>query len=281
MIHDIKPIEIQLNRDFQNVCNWFLDNKLSIHLGEDKTKCILFTPKYKKNIIKVLNIFHNNLQIKQFSSVTYLGCILDEAMSGEEMASYGIRKINNKLNFLYRKQTFFSRFVRRMLCNAIIQPHFDYACTSWYLNLSKYFKNKLQVTQNKCIRFCLQKHSRTHISTEDFIAINWLPVATRVMQMVLCNVYHFLRKTCPIFIAQLFFLADHNSISTRSSSLRLMQPKRKTNAGLNSLSYAGPSYWNKLPYVLKVPMSLISFKHSIKKHFFDQMKNGKESVFNY
>ena len=29
------------NNDFSNLCKWFLDNKLSIHFGEDKTKSIL------------------------------------------------------------------------------------------------------------------------------------------------------------------------------------------------------------------------------------------------
>ena len=90
---------MQLNKDFNNICNWFVDNKLSIHLGEDKTKCILFAPKYKRNITKVLKFFCENLKIQQYSSVTYLGCILDEGMSGEEMAIYVIKKINNKLSF--------------------------------------------------------------------------------------------------------------------------------------------------------------------------------------
>ena len=30
-----------LNQNFCNLCDWFVDNKLSIHFGEDKTKCIL------------------------------------------------------------------------------------------------------------------------------------------------------------------------------------------------------------------------------------------------
>ena len=34
-----------LNQDFNSLCDWFLDNKLSIHFGEDKTKTILFSPK--------------------------------------------------------------------------------------------------------------------------------------------------------------------------------------------------------------------------------------------
>ena len=44
---DPKVIEKQLNEDFSNLCDWFVDNKLSIHFGEDKTKSILFTNKRK------------------------------------------------------------------------------------------------------------------------------------------------------------------------------------------------------------------------------------------
>ena len=36
-------IENVLNKEFANMCKWFVDNKLSIHFGEDKTKCILFS----------------------------------------------------------------------------------------------------------------------------------------------------------------------------------------------------------------------------------------------
>ena len=62
--------ERQLNRDFKNICEWFVDNRLSIHFGEDKTKSILFASKQKiKNIIK-LKINYQNIQIKQNSKVT-------------------------------------------------------------------------------------------------------------------------------------------------------------------------------------------------------------------
>ena len=54
---DVQEIENKLNEDFEQVCNWFIDNKLSIHLGEDKTKCILFSPRYKKNLVKDLDIY--------------------------------------------------------------------------------------------------------------------------------------------------------------------------------------------------------------------------------
>ena len=42
---DVKEIERNLNKNFSNVCEWFVDNKLSIHFEEDETKCILFGTK--------------------------------------------------------------------------------------------------------------------------------------------------------------------------------------------------------------------------------------------
>ena len=45
--NDINKINQHMNKDFHNLCLWFVDNKLSIHFGENKTKYILFTNKQK------------------------------------------------------------------------------------------------------------------------------------------------------------------------------------------------------------------------------------------
>ena len=39
--NDVSKSEQNLNKNCSNICNWFVDNKLSTHFGEDKTKCIL------------------------------------------------------------------------------------------------------------------------------------------------------------------------------------------------------------------------------------------------
>ena len=44
---DVEEIEKQLSKDFENVSDWFVNNKFSIHFGEDKTKSILFASKLK------------------------------------------------------------------------------------------------------------------------------------------------------------------------------------------------------------------------------------------
>ena len=84
----------------------------------------------------------------------YLGCILDESLSRESMALKVIDKINSRLKFLHRQNRFSTFPLRRRLCNALIQPHFDYVCTAWFPNLSKKLRLKLQTTQNKRIMPC-------------------------------------------------------------------------------------------------------------------------------
>ena len=58
---DVVTIEHQLNKDFANLSKWFEDNKLSIHLCEDKTKCILFSSKQKLKNAGKLNIMYNGI----------------------------------------------------------------------------------------------------------------------------------------------------------------------------------------------------------------------------
>ena len=109
---DINEIEKQLNKDFQSICDWFVDNKLSIQFGDGKTKSILFASKFKTKKVRKLNIKYGNIQIKQHSKVKYLGCMLDETMSGQTMALSVINKINNKLKFLYQKNRFLTPTLR-------------------------------------------------------------------------------------------------------------------------------------------------------------------------
>ena len=174
---NVKDIEKQLNEDFASIWDWFVDNKLSIHFGEDKTKSILFASKRKIKKLQKLEIIYNNIRIKQHSRVTYLGCILEETMSRKSMANKVINKFNARLKFLHQKNKYLTPNLRLLLCNALIQPHFDYA---WYPNYSKKLKNIIQTLQNKCIRFCLQLDEMSHISQNFFETINWLPIKERV-----------------------------------------------------------------------------------------------------
>ena len=160
-----------------------------------------------------------------------LGCMLDESMSSETMALRVIEKINSRLKFLYRKNQFSDVPLRRLPCDALIQPHFDYACTVWYPNLSKKLEDKPQVAQSKCIRFCLQLQSRRHIYNEHFHKLNWLSINQRFQQYVTSTVFKFVQNKCPAYISEVFRPAENMRINTRNSFLMLNHPFHKTTTG--------------------------------------------------
>ena len=192
------------------------------------------------------------------------------------MALHVINKVNSRLKFLYRQNKFLSIPLRRLLCNAMIQPFFDYACNAWYPNLNKKLKTRLQAAQNKCIRFCLKLGDRSSLRSKDFEKINWLPIHERVSQYPVCSVYKFFAKSCPDYFDELYFPVENNGINTRFSFQKLTLPRRNTNIGQKALSYIGPFLWNNLQNTLKSATSINAFKHSIKNHYFNELKK-KES----
>ena len=163
---DFEQIEGVLNKEFSSLCEWFIDNKLSIHVGDDKT-------------------------------VEYLRCYLDSNLNGKSMTCRVLKRINTKLNFLWRQSNYLNYSSRRFLCHALIQPHFHCGCTSWYPLLSKALKIKLQIAQNKCIPFCLEFPPRGHISLSHFRKIDWLPVEHRVELCTSTTVFKYWKGIAP------------------------------------------------------------------------------------
>ena len=70
-------------------------------------------------------------------------------------------KINGKLKFMFRKQRCLYNSLRRLLLNALIQLHFDYACTSWFpmLNKRPAKKNAISAKQMDSLLFESKKHN--------------------------------------------------------------------------------------------------------------------------
>ena len=107
--NDANKTDKQLNKDFESIYDWFVDNKLIIHFGDDETKSILFAIKFKIKNVEKLNIKCGDIQFKQHSKVKYLVHMLDKTMFGETMVLFVINKINKKLKLLYQKNRFLTQ----------------------------------------------------------------------------------------------------------------------------------------------------------------------------
>ena len=81
--NDASKIEQNLN-NFLDIYDWFVDNKLSIHFGEDKTESILFGTKQKLNKTASLNIGYQG----------FIQAILSTAISPQRFSFFIVCLVN-------------------------------------------------------------------------------------------------------------------------------------------------------------------------------------------
>ena len=139
-------IQNTLSIELNAIRGWLEENKLSIHLG--KTESILIASKIRlatKIVARTdsLTISCGSVAIESKSKITYLGLTFDNDISFSSMGNSVIKKVNAKLKFLYRKSAFFGTNERKLLCSALVNPHFEYACNAWYRKVNAKVKHKL------------------------------------------------------------------------------------------------------------------------------------------
>ena len=132
-----------------------------MHTG--KTECIIFGSKWKLRKINIFSVECNGRTLKAQRSVKYLGLTLDDKLTRYATVNYIVKKVNGRLKFLYRLYNFVQK---NSICSALIQCHIDNACSSWYSGLNKQLKKKLQICQNKTVRFIKNLGPRSDIGTK-------------------------------------------------------------------------------------------------------------------
>ncbi len=168
----------------------------------------MFGSKRKLYKLHNFNVKCNDHTIVSQSSVKYLGSVLDNDLSGTSIVNNIIKKVNSRIRFLYRQNHCLNMELRQLLCSTLVQCHFDYASSSWYNGISKQLKNRLQVVQNKVVRFIHGYDSRTSLKVKDFSSIGWLNVQNRVKQLRLNHVHKIVNKKCPSYMNNNFRLVS-------------------------------------------------------------------------
>jgi hypothetical protein len=257
--NDPKTIEENLSTELNSLRQWLIQNKLSIHLG--KTESILFASRSNLCKCKEMSVKCNGICIKASTSVKYLGVMLNNDMTCKDMGNAVIAKINKKLKFLYRKREYFDFKARKLICSTLIQPDFDYAINAWYRGTTFAIKNRLQICQNKIIRYINSYDNRHHISASDFEKLKWLNVENRVNNIALNLMFKIHNNLAPSYLCNM--TPTSHPYATRGSILSYEQ-NRVGSKGMQTFQYNGVKLWNNLPVDIKSITTIDSFKHKIK-----------------
>ena len=135
----------------------------NFHYILERLNVFYLAPKENSKKFKILLLHVITILQRASDHVKYLGVIIDNHLSGEHIVDSIVHKVNNRLRFLYRQAMFLDVKCKMSLCSALITCHMDYACSFLVLWSYNYIaKKKLQVCQNKVVRFILDlphKHS--------------------------------------------------------------------------------------------------------------------------
>lgn len=271
IVSDKDPEKIRkiLRQNLESCYNWLVDNKMSLHMG--KTELILFGSKRKLKSFPNFSISCLGQDIKASSSVVYLGLELDQYLAGEQTAHKIIQKVNSRLKFLYRQVNCLDQNTKKIICSALVLCLFDYSISSWYGGISKLLVQKLQRTQNKVIRFILNKDSRYHINQSDFKSVGLLDIHSRAIQLRLNHVFNIFHETCPDYMQENFNrISNLHQYNTRGSEYNFQVPKTNT---ISSSTFYHHSIrdWSNLPNTIKSITQKNRFKKAVKSHLMNQI----------
>ena len=138
-----------------------------------------------------------------------------------------LKKASSRLKFLYRYSDILNTKSRKTLCSALIQCYFDYSSSSWYSGINKTLKKKLQIMQNKIIRFILKLDNRAHIGCKQWERVDMLRVSERVSQNKLTHIHKIWHNSSPVYLKERFYKICDTDLRkcTRSSLNNLFLPR--------------------------------------------------------
>ena len=151
--------------------------------------------------------------------------------------------------------------------SALVLPQFDYSISSWYAGIYKSLQHKLQIAQNKVVRFLLNCSPRTHLGRNEFRLANLLCIKDRAKQLRLNHMFNIFTGTCPPYIMLLLFarLSDMYSYETRGNQFNFHVPKVNT-VSKQSFYYNCITDWNSLPNYIKAIETITRFKLTVKNY---------------
>ena len=141
-----------------------------------------------------------------------------------------------------------------MLTSALIQCHFDYVSTAWFFNLNKTSKDKLQVAQNKIVRFILNLHHRSRITLTELDRAGILSVSDRARQLRLNHMFNVHHQITPSYLFHI-----ERKYNTQGTRYNYVTTSVHSIANNNFLTI-GCKEWNALPETLKSLPSKETFK---------------------
>lgn len=240
-----------INSDLSAISSWAFSNGLVLNPNKTQAIAIYKTP-IRDQLAPVMLGSH---VIQYVSHVNTLGVRLNETLSWEDHISHLRQKVCYILRKLYSLASHVPFHIRKLLANALVMPHFTYACEI-YSGCNFQEMRHVKLSLHAMVRFvyCLRKYDHISEQVRAFLGCSF---DIWVRNRVLILLYKIVYAKLPAYIYQRLSFA--RSVRTNT----LIPPRHSTSVMSNSFIVRSARLWNGLPVVVRRISTLSQFKSSL------------------
>ena len=264
---NIKFLFETVNKELNNVSEWFKANKLS--LNTKKTEYTFFHKLSKKGNIPLLlpKLKMDNMIIKRTDQIKFLGVIIDENITWNNHINILENKISKNIGAMHRAKFLLDKQSLKHIYFAFVHSYITYANIAW----ASTCKTKLVKLYNK------QKHaSRIMYNKDKYTHAKPLMKSLNALNIFQINIYQILvlmfksqHNLSPIVFQNMFEKVNHK-YPTKFADKNFVIPRKTLKSSTFSISSRGPILWNSiLTNEIKSVVNLSSFQNKIKQLIFN------------
>ncbi len=176
-----------------------------------------------------------------------------------------VSKISAKIGILRSLRKIVPTDTLKLLYNAVVQPHFDYADIV-YDSTSSTNKQRLQRLQTRAARLISGTGPRDS-RIPMFQDLGWLSLQNRRNFHKLVMVYKCINGLVPSYLSDIFNSSHYNHGRNTRNSDQLRAPRARTAYYQAGFVISGHKLWNDLPSAIRESESLPIFKRLLYTHY--------------
>ena len=250
-----------VNKELNEVSNWFKANKLSVNAT--KTNYMIFgTPKMTS--IKTSGIVLDSTLLERVKFTKFLGVLIDECLTWKNHIDCISKTISRNIGIMNKLKHYIPYRILHTLYCTLILPYLSYGILIWG-NTCKSYLDKPVKLQKWAIRTISNSHYRCHTAPL-FVKSNMLTV--KDIYRLELGVFMYRSTICDLPTAfKDYFMkrSDIHNYETRQANNLEITNNKKTFSD-QCIRTNGPILWNSLPNALKNSNSVNHFRKQFKRN---------------
>jgi len=228
-------------------------------LNTDKTKVLMITTPHKRARLgeNSISLTFKNVPLQSSNTEKLLGIYVNENLKWNDHVNKIKKKISTNIWLLSRIKMYIPLHARILFYKAYIQPHLDFCSVVWG-GTNNTNIHKLYILQK---RLCKTIFGKDYTTVSDAMEVmSSLNIQDRIIVNKAKFMYKVSKGLVPGYITSMFEKDQTVYNNLRSSSyLNYTIPRPRIEQFKESISYSGPSIWNRIPESIRCMNTIDSF----------------------